>query len=395
MAATVLASAGANAVRGADTNFWVTPPNPGATKQIKDLKRKGKTAAAARLQAMLDVPSAVWFTEGTPAEVKQYTAETVAAAQADHAVPVLVAYNIPQRDCGSYSSGGAPNGSAYRAWIDAMVQAVGQTPAFIVVEPDGLSGTPTDCGQTDKYGRLALIRYAALAFKSNTNAHVYIDAGNGDWNPPSVSAQRLVEAGVQEVDGFALNVSNFQYTQNSTAYGTWVAQCIAYATAVEPGAYDDCPDQWGGWGGHYLSPFGRWSTAAAKKKFNVRQITDRYEQLLNGTQPTAHFVVDTSRNGRGPWAGTSRHPASKESTQAWCNPPDRGAGQSPTTQTGVPLADAYLWIKIPGESDGECYRWTDGPKDPVRKVRDPVAGGWFRAQAREFAELAVPPFPSS
>ncbi|MGW5026607.1 glycoside hydrolase family 6 protein, partial [Streptomyces albidoflavus] len=26
----------------------------------------------------------------------------------------------------------------------------------------------------------------------------------------------------------------------------------------------------------------------------------------------------------------------------------------PTTRTGDPLLDAYLWIKRPGESDGSC-----------------------------------------
>ncbi len=36
----------------------------------------------------------------------------------------------------------------------------------------------------------------------------------------------------------------------------------------------------------------------------------------------------------------------------WCNPPDRGTGALPTTTVDDPLIDAYLWIKVPGESDG-------------------------------------------
>lgn len=39
----------------------------------------------------------------------------------------------------------------------------------------------------------------------------------------------------------------------------------------------------------------------------------------------------------------------------------------------------------------QCYRWTSGPKDPYRKVRDPAAGVWFGAMARELADNAVPP----
>ena len=65
-----------------------------------------------------------------------------------------------------------------------------------------------------------------------------------------------------------------------------------------------------------------------------------------------HSVIDTSRNGQGPWAPTVSYP----DKQDWCNPPDRGLGYQPTANTGAALVDAYLWIKIPGESDGTCTR---------------------------------------
>ena len=54
-----------------------------------------------------------------------------------------------------------------------------------------------------------------------------------------------------------------------------------------------------------------------------------------------HFVIDTSRNGNGATAD-----------KQWCNPDGRAIGPRPTTSTGSPLVDAYLWIKPPGESDG-------------------------------------------
>lgn len=57
-------------------------------------------------------------------------------------------------------------------------------------------------------------------------------------------------------------------------------------------------------------------------------------------------MVDTSRNGNGPLGAAGQ--------DAWCNPPGRALGTPPTTRTGDPLLDAYLWIKRPGESDGSC-----------------------------------------
>jgi endoglucanase len=67
------------------------------------------------------------------------------------------------------------------------------------------------------------------------------------------------------------------------------------------------------------------------------------------------FVIDTSRNGLGPTPDN-----------AWCNPPGRALGATPTTQTAQIDVDAFLWIKRPGESDGTCNGgppagqfWTD------------------------------------
>jgi len=57
-----------------------------------------------------------------------------------------------------------------------------------------------------------------------------------------------------------------------------------------------------------------------------------------------------------------------------------------------PLLDAYLWVKIPGESDGQCYRWTNGPLDPVRNMMDPAAGQWFPQMALELVHNANPLF---
>ncbi|MFJ8885968.1 glycoside hydrolase family 6 protein [Streptomyces sp. NPDC102402] len=60
-----------------------------------------------------------------------------------------------------------------------------------------------------------------------------------------------------------------------------------------------------------------------------------------GGPPGLGAVIDTSRNGNGaPEAGE------------WCDPAGRALGRTPTTDTGLPGIDAYLWVKLPGESDG-------------------------------------------
>jgi endoglucanase len=66
----------------------------------------------------------------------------------------------------------------------------------------------------------------------------------------------------------------------------------------------------------------------------------------------------------------------------------------------VPLLDAYLWIKVPGESDGSCNRGTGTTGDPEWAALtgsagfiDPAAGDWFPQQALQLARLASPPLP--
>jgi endoglucanase len=72
-----------------------------------------------------------------------------------------------------------------------------------------------------------------------------------------------------------------------------------------------------------------------------------YGEAISGLTNGSHYVIDTSRNGAGP---------APDSALDWCNPSGRALGTPPTTATAGAHADAYLWIKRPGESDGSCNR---------------------------------------
>jgi endoglucanase len=218
---------------------------------------------------------------------------------------VFVAYNIPNRDCASYSTGGSTSGDAYRRWIRDFADGVGGKRAIVILEPDALAGM--DClNAPAREERVALIREGVQALKAQ-GASVYIDAGNAQWHPPAEMAKRLQQAGIAMAEGFALNVSNVQATSLDVAYG------------------------------------------------------ERLSRLVGGK----HFIIDTSRNGI---PGTD--------PRQWCNPRGRALGVAPTTNTGHPLIDAFLWVKPPGESDGTCGG-------------GPPAGSWWSAYALELSRLAA------
>lgn len=442
---------------GANTKFYVPTPRKEAIHQVEDLWKARHFADAARVTEMSLTPQAVWFLDGTPNEVEKAVKRTMIAAARQRRVPVLVAYDLPFRDCAQYSAGGAVDTSAYEAWINGFATGLGTGNAIVVLEPDGLGiipyhtnldGTSDWCKPTvvDEQGKTIpapgadpASRYAQLNFavdalhKKAPNALVYLDATHSGWLNVGEVASRLTNAGVARTRGFFLDVSNFQFTANQSQYGTWISSCLAYTTSVVPGDFGSCPNQyWNGgplpakiaqlsgeWTGVALDGFGEWNDTTDTVTLNTSGINLRYANMLGATPATARFIIDTGRNGRGPLnaapygADPYAQPAgvlSSLNAGGWCNPPGAGLGLRPTANTKVPLIDAFLWVKLPGESDGSCdvaggarawdfslYNpWQVGPDaqdhfDPLWGMVDPAAGAWFGQQALHLAQMANPP----
>jgi endoglucanase len=175
-------------------------------------------------------PQAFWF-GGWSGDVHAAVDNVVSAAAAAGRVPALVAYNIPQRDCGSYSAGGSSSADAYHTWIRAFAAGIGTRRAIVVVEPDAIAGL--DClNTTDRQTRLALLADAVRVLAASPNTVVYIDGGHDAWQPVSVMAARLAQAGMPDAQGFALNVSNFRAQAGLVTYGQQLAAAIGVAHFV-------------------------------------------------------------------------------------------------------------------------------------------------------------------
>ncbi|MEX2177465.1 MAG: glycoside hydrolase family 6 protein [Gemmatimonadaceae bacterium] len=291
----------ANPIAGA--SFYVDPSS--RARRTADDWRASRPSDAAQMDKIAAQPNAKWFGNWNT-DVRGDVASAVDVMASAGATPVLVAYNIPLRDCGSYSAGGAANPEGYRKWISDFAAGIGVRKAVVVLEPDALGGM--DClSATHQSTRTELLRYAVDAFRAGGATSVYIDAGNSRWHSPATIAARLMAAGIEHAAGFSLNVSNFFTTAEESAYG------------------------------------------------------DAISALVGGK----HYLIDTSRNGNGPTANAQ-----------WCNPDGRALGERPTTATGNPLVDAYLWIKVPGESDGSCNGY-------------PNAGVWVPEYALGLAQRAT------
>jgi endoglucanase len=186
-----------------------------AAQQAAKLEKKDP-ATAKTLRYLADQPAAIWF-GGWSGPIQAAVEKAVKKAEAEGSQLVAVAYNVPYRDCGQHSAGGLESG-AYKKWIDDFVKGLGQHEAVIIMEPDAIP-LITCLNEVTKKERWQLLHYALEAFKTRSNAVVYMDVGHGSWIPAAIMSDRLKEIGIEKADGFAINTSNYQSTEDSIQYG--------------------------------------------------------------------------------------------------------------------------------------------------------------------------------
>ncbi len=197
--------------------FYVDPQDSAVTEE-NALLGQGNTSEAAQIERIASQPEAIWLTgDGTGSLVPGI----MSAAASSGTVPVFVIYNIPDRDCGGYSSGGASGASDYESFINSVVSGLGHGKALVIVEPDALTYMIQGCLPSSD-GQL--IDYAVQQLDTDPNASVYVDAGNPGWESASSEANELTQVLGSTRAGFAVNVSNFVSTATDITYGTAISQ---------------------------------------------------------------------------------------------------------------------------------------------------------------------------
>ena len=202
---------------------WYVNPSSPAAAQVAAWS-SGEPAQAAEIEKIAAEPVAQWFGDWN-SNVQTAVAGTVNAAAALQEVPQLVAYDIPERDCGGYSSGGATSAAAYQSWIRQFAAGVGPDRAVVVLEPDALAGI--NClSAADQATRISLLNYAVSVLRAHAGVYLYLDAGNSGWQSASTMATRLEQAGITRATGFALNVSNFYASGQEESYGASISALV-------------------------------------------------------------------------------------------------------------------------------------------------------------------------
>lgn len=280
-------------------------PGSRTAQAAEQAKASGDADRERVFRRLAETPQGIWLTpEEHPAgDVGGYVTRIADAADEADRVPTFVVYGIPDRDCtGGFSGGGLP-ADQYGPWVQEIADAAAAgDDVAVVVEPDALASA-LECGSREERVRLIADAVDRLAAAGLTT---YVDGGHSHWVEAKDLARLLEQVGVEDVRGFATNVSNFQTDADERAYA------------------------------------------------------ERLSGMLDG----AHYVIDSGRNGFG-------------ATQDWCNPPGRAFGTEPGAATDQGNLDGYVWVKPPGESDGECH---GGPPAgqfwPERAMELAGASGW-------------------
>jgi endoglucanase len=218
---------GAPAANGADSVFYVDPQTQAARWVVANPNDPRMPVIRDRIAA---VPQGRWFTTTNTSAVRAQVDGFVGAAAAAGKIPILVVYDMPNRDCGGASSGGAPSHTAYRQWIDQVAAGLAGRPATIILEPDVLA-LMSDCMNESQQAEVrASMAYAGQRLKSGSGqARVYFDAAHSAWLSPSAMAARLVAAGIaNSADGISTNVSNYRSSSAEISY----AKAVLAATGV-------------------------------------------------------------------------------------------------------------------------------------------------------------------
>jgi cellulose 1,4-beta-cellobiosidase len=282
----------------------------------------------------------------------------------------LVIYDLPGRDCAAKASNGelkAGDVSTYKSqYIDPIVKILKAHPntAFaLIIEPDSLPNLVTNADlSTCKNSASGYRDGVAYAIKNLNlpNVVMYLDAGHGGWlgwndnlKPGAQELAKAYKAGgsPSQLRGFSTNVAGWN-------------------------AWDEDPGEF---------------SKASDAQYNKAQNEKTYVTLFGAALKTAgmpnHAIVDTGRNAV---------QGLREEWGDWCNVDGAGFGVRPTGDTGLELADAFVWVKPGGESDGTSdsgatrYDSYCGKPDAFKPA--PEAGTWNQAYFEMLLKNASPAF---
>ncbi|MBV9384054.1 MAG: glycoside hydrolase family 6 protein, partial [Streptosporangiaceae bacterium] len=374
----------------------VADPFSGATSYlnpdyVKEVQAQASADGSSAEAAVAKYQTAIWLDQiaaingggstGRTGLKQQLTnAEAQANSSGQTVEAEIVVYDLPGRDCAALASNGEIPATAaglteYETqYIDPIASILSQFEfsnlrIVAVIEPDSLPNVVTNqsksaCQTATSYYEQG-IEYALNKLHAIPNVYNYMDIAHSAWlgwpsnmsQTPAVynTVVKATTAGYNSIDGFISDTANYTPTQEPLLTNPTLSiggQPVDSATFYQ---YNPTFDE-------------------------LTYDTQMYNTLVSAGFPSSkRFLIDTSRNGWGPTHPTTITQASDVNTYVadnkidkrpfrgdWCNQNNAGIGARPQDEplgTSSPI-EAYVWIKPPGESDGDYPTASHSHGDP-------------------------------
>jgi hypothetical protein len=279
---------------------------------------------------------------------------------------------------------------AYENWVNGFAVGLGDRTAVVILEPDALAQLNSCLDQAQQQARLQMLTYAVKKLQTNSD-QVYLDAGHANWVPASQMAARLRAADIAQAYGFSLNVANYDTTDREMGYATQLDRDLGMTKRfvidtsrngagsargrADPAAVSASQALPGSGGGSLASQLftdpdtqaANWvrahpgdPRAQAIRRRIANQPTAMWFGAWSGdiTAAVSAYTTAASREHKVPVLvaydipDTNCGGKSNSGAKQWCNPAGRQLGSAPRVLDDH--GDMGLWIKAPGESDGDC-----------------------------------------
>ena len=356
---------------------------------------------------------------------QQLTNAAAAGTASTPSLVEIVVYDLPGRDCAALASNGeipATNAGLtdyetnYINPISSILAqfATSNIRVVAIIEPDSLPNVVTNqskpaCATATPFYESGTT-YALNKLHAISNVYNYMDIAHSAWlgwpnnmsGTPAVynTVVKNTTAGYASMDGFISDTANYTPTQEPL---------LTNPTLQINGQNVDS------------ATFYQFNPTFDELTYD----TAMYNTLVAAGFPSSKkFLIDTSRNGWGPTHPTTITSASDVNTYVadnkidarpfrgdWCNQNNAGIGARPTDQpfgSSSPIL-AFVWIKPPGESDGDYPTSTHSHGDPHCDPGgtntdgnggtystgsipgfDVPAGAWFPAEFQMLVKNAFP-----
>ena len=229
-----------------------------------------------------------------------------------------------------------------------------------LLEPDSLANLVTNLNVQKCANAAAAYKECvtyAMQKLNLPNVAMYLDAGHAGWLGWPANLQPAADLYASIYNGAGKPVAVRGLATNVANYNAWsIGTCPSYTQGNS-----NCDEK-------------RYINALAP--------------LLTAKGFPAKFIVDQGRSGK--------QPTGQQQWGDWCNSKGTGFGLRPSANTGDALADAFVWIKPGGESDGTSntsavrYDAHCGAEAALKPA--PEAGTWFQAYFEQLLNNANPAF---